>query len=131
MQSYDSKPENESLATYYCDIGLDDADVLYSLMAIKEMEFCGYGLNEMDECSILNNSGILVGNRKFISKNGCRDALYPPFHVPLFKPTALNRVPEVDRTKMLFPINLAEFVYPRGIRIMSAFEVKQLKKTNF
>jgi hypothetical protein len=35
-------------------------------------------------------------------------------------PHILTRVPLIDRSKLLFPINLADFVYPDGIHVISA-----------
>lgn len=43
-------------------------------------------------------------------------------------PHILSRVPLIDRSKLLFPINLADFVYPDGIHAISAQEVLTSKK---
>jgi len=43
-------------------------------------------------------------------------------------PHVLTRVPLIDRSKLLFPINLADFVYPDGIHVISAQQLLTSKK---
>jgi len=50
--------------------------------------------------------------------------------VSKFQPRVLSRVPSIDRSKLLFPINIADFVYADGVQVMSAHQVKVLKEEN-
>ena len=52
------------------------------------------------------------------------------FHVPRFQPDVLVKVPEVDRAKMMFPINIADFIFKDGVQVMSVHEVRRLKELN-
>lgn len=42
----------------------------------------------------------------------------------------LVRVPEVDRARMLFPINIADFLFKDGVQVISAYEVKKLREAD-
>lgn len=89
---------------------MDDADIAHSIMTVKEMEYKGYGLN--DKFNEMSNHGILSGERPYISppfKNQLKNI--PQFKVPKFQPAVLARVPTIERSKLLFPINLADFIY--------------------
>ena len=64
------------------------------------------------------NSGILRGDMPYIydktKHEGSQDYL-PKFRVPKFQPRVLSRVPSIERSKMMFPINLADFIFEDGI----------------
>jgi hypothetical protein len=45
---------------------MDDADILHSIMSVKEMISIGYTLNANHNCDISNNCGLLSGNQPFI-----------------------------------------------------------------
>jgi hypothetical protein len=45
---------------------MDDADIFHSIMTVKEMINCNYGLNDWQHDDIINNSGVLTGDRIFI-----------------------------------------------------------------
>ena len=105
--------------SYFCTLGMDDADIFHSIMTVKEMIHCGYGLNTWQHDDVINNSGVLTGDRPFIDKGNDFGGL-PRFHVPKFQPHVLSRVPSIDRSKLLFPINIADFVYADGVQVLSA-----------
>lgn len=50
--------------------------------------------------------------------------------MPVFQPKILSKVPEVDRAKLLFPINLADFLFKDGLRVMSAHEIYEKRAEN-
>jgi len=72
-------------------VGMEDPDIVHSMMSVKEMIFKNYQLNAYTD-DIANNSGVLTGNRPFIYPNAL-----PKFHVPNFQPKVLARVPQVER----------------------------------
>ena len=47
----------------------------------------------------------------------------PKFRVPKFQPAVQARVPTVERSKLIFPINLADFIYSDGISVVGINEV--------
>lgn len=111
--------------SYFCTIGMEDADIVHTIMTVKEMIHCDYQLNAFLHDELQSNQGILTGERSFFV-----DPHNPKFHVPIFQPQILSRVPSVDRSKLLFPINLADFVYPDGVQVMSATEVLKKKQSH-
>jgi hypothetical protein len=40
------------------------------------------------------------------------------------------RVPKVDRPKILFPINIADFMFKDGVQVISAKEVEDMTSQN-
>ena len=103
-------------------IGMDDADIAHSIMTVKEMEHKGYGLN--GKVDVMSNDGILTGDRPFIQSPLKRELKnIPQFKVPKFQPAVLSRVPTIERSKLLFPINLADFIYQDGIQIIGSNEM--------
>lgn len=89
----------------------------------------------------ISNHGILTGDRPFIGKtkifskssssssapaatpSGQEEQL-PRFRVPKVQPRVLSRVPSIERSKLLFPINLADFVFKDGVQALSARDVE-------
>jgi len=47
---------------------MEDADIVHTIMTIKEMIYCKYGLNEWQRDDVINNSGVLIGDRPFIAQ---------------------------------------------------------------
>ena len=62
---------------------MEDADIFHSIMTVKEMIFCNYGLNEWQQDDVINNSGVLTGERPFVAQADGLGGL-PRFHVPKF-----------------------------------------------
>lgn len=106
-------------------MGMEDADIVHSVMTVKEMISCGYQLNGSLHDDLVSNEGVLTGDRSFFA-----EPQNPKFHVPIFQPKVLSRVPSVDRSKLLFPINLADFAFPDGVRVISATEVLRRKQSH-
>ena len=104
---------------------MDDPDIAHSCMSIKEMVHFGYELNEFQSCDIANNSDILTGKRSYFKQYGL-----PRLHVPKFQPKVLSRVPQVERSRLIFPLNIADFLFKDGVQVMSGREVEQLLRTN-
>lgn len=50
--------DHGQLASYFCTIGMMDTDVIHTIMAVKEMIYCGYQIEKG-----INNSEILTGER--------------------------------------------------------------------
>ena len=91
---------------------MDDADIGHTIMSIKDMIYAGYYLKE--DQGIVINSGILSGNMPYINdqiKSDCASVKLPKFRIPKFQPRVLTRVPSIERSKMMFPINLADFIF--------------------
>jgi hypothetical protein len=61
MQRFDEKRGKDQLVSYFCTVGMQDHDIIHTLMTIKEMINSGYGLNEWQDDDLLNNSGVLTG----------------------------------------------------------------------
>lgn len=78
-------------------------------MTVKEMISSEYQLNGQTD-PISNNSGVLTGDRPYFKG----DAL-PKFHVPKFQAKVLSRVPNIERQKLLYPINISDFVFKNGV----------------
>lgn len=118
---------------------MDDADIVYTIMAVKEMIHYGYELNEAQFDDLIANGVILDGelpfdtkqktdsnpasmrNSNYLSNNAKYSPLseYPRFHVPKFQAKVLSRAPHINRSKLLFPINLAEFAFADGVSVKS------------
>jgi hypothetical protein len=114
----------EQLVSYYCSVGMRESDIIHSLMTVKEMIYCGYQLNEYLFDDMVNNSKILTGEREFFETDPQTGIdTVPKWHVPVFQPFVIQQVPTIDRSSLLFPINMADFIYPKGVRILSAYEV--------
>jgi len=64
VTKFDNASHNDQIVQYFSIIGMNDPDILHSVMTIKEMIQGGYCLNGDD----LDNSGVLTGNRPFIAK---------------------------------------------------------------
>lgn len=101
---------------------MDDPDIAQTIMTVKEMICFKYELNQLKE-NVANNSGILTGDRPYL-----QDSRLPKFHVPVFQPKVLSQVPKVDRAKLLFPINVADFLFKDGVRVWSAAEMQGYKE---
>ena len=46
LQKFDNANNHDQLVQYFATIGMDDADIVHSIMTVKEMIKCGYCLNE-------------------------------------------------------------------------------------
>ena len=66
------------MVSYFCTIGMEDADIVHTIMTIKEMIFCDYCLNDFQYDDLVSNSGVLSADRPYMT-----DKL-PKFHVPKF-----------------------------------------------
>lgn len=115
-------------------VGMDDADALHTVMSVKEMIYCGYGLNEHQMDAKITNHGILTGDRPFIGDTrifaktrsfGKEQEKLPRFAVPKVQPRVLARVPSLERSKLLFPINFADFVFKDGVQALSVRDVER------
>lgn len=126
LQKFDQARGHDQLVSYFCSIGMEDADIVHSIMTVKEMIHCDYGLNDFQHDDLVSNAGVLDGDRPFMSDKGA----LPRLHVPKFQPQTLSRVPSVDRSKLLFPINLADFAFPDGVQVISAQQVLHLKQSH-
>ena len=59
MKNWDVQSrENDQLASYFCTIGMQDTDIMHTIMAVKEMIYCNYVVD-----SEIDNSEILTGSR--------------------------------------------------------------------
>jgi len=85
VQRIDQMRGQEQLVSYYCSIGMREADIIHSVMTTKEMLHCGYSLNEYLFDEKVNNSQILTGERRFfeVDPNTGLDVT-PRWHVPVF-----------------------------------------------
>jgi hypothetical protein len=90
------------------------------------MVYAGYLINDFSKITHMDNSAILTGRLSFLESKATKEPL-PKFQLPVFQPTVLQRVPEVDNGRILFPISLPDFVYPDGVRVLSGFEVETRK----
>ena len=79
LQKFDQARGHDQLVSYFCTIGMEDADIVHSIMSVKEMIFCDYQLNESQHDELESNYGILTGDRSFFV-----DPHNPKFHVPVF-----------------------------------------------
>jgi hypothetical protein len=122
--NHDIAHHNDQSIQYFSLVGMDDADIAHSLMSVKEMIYSGYQLNGYKD-DIANNAGVLSGSRPYIVENG-----WQKFHVPKFQPRALARVPQVERYKLMYPINIADFLFPDGVQVISANEVLRLRQSS-
>lgn len=125
LLKYDLSRGHDQLINYFCIVGMEDADILHSIMTVKEMIHCNYQLNSYLHDDLVSNDGILTGDRAYFA-----DPRNPRFHVPVFQPMVLSRVPSIDRTRLLFPVNLADFIYPDGVQVISASEVLKKKQSH-
>ena len=55
---------------------------------------------------------------------------YPRFHVPKFQARVLSRAPHINRNKLLFPVNLAEFCFTDGVAVKSGQQVFTLLESH-
>jgi hypothetical protein len=78
-------------------------------MTVKEMIYAQYQVNEYNSCILSGNISHFVNNKYH-------------FRVPLFQPAILQKVPSIDNGRILFPLNLPDFVYPEGIRVLTFYE---------
>ena len=100
---------------------MEDADVLHSLLTVKEMIQSNYGPgNELFD-ELLPSSGAWTGEGP--QTIGQYSEPLPRFMAPIFQPKVLTRVPSIDRSRLLFPLNIADFIYEKGVKVMSAREV--------
>lgn len=76
VSKFDNLNHNDQLVQYFSIIGMDDPDILHSMMSIKEMIYMKYEINEHTD-DIANNSGILTGDRPYIKRGNL-----PKYHVP-------------------------------------------------
>ena len=51
----------------------------------------------------------------------------PKYQAPIFQPKLIQKVPEVDNGRVVFPFSIPDFIYPKGVRVLSSFEVEQKK----
>ena len=81
----------------------------------------------------LSNHGILTGDRPFVGDTrifaksrtlGQEQEGLPRYTVPKVQPRVLSRVPSIERSKLLFPINFADFVFKDGVQALSVREVE-------
>ena len=110
---------------------MHDKDILNTLMTVKEMIYCEYGLNCFQLDNLVNNSGILTANRPYFCQTGKKCCKCDQtFQVPTFQPALISRLPSVNRCKFHLPVNFVDFVYPNGLRVLSKVEVNQRKINN-
>lgn len=57
--------EDNALAQYFATIGMEDADIVYTVMAVKEMIHYGYELNDAQFDDLIANGVILDGELPF------------------------------------------------------------------
>jgi hypothetical protein len=57
--------EDNPLALYFATVGMDDADIAHSIMAVKEMIHYGYELNDAQFDELIANGVILDGELPF------------------------------------------------------------------
>lgn len=50
--------DSDELASYFCTIGMQDTDIIHTIMAVKEMIACEYVID-----AEIDNSQILTGER--------------------------------------------------------------------
>ena len=81
----------------------------------------------------LSNHGVLTGDRPFVGDTrifaksrafGQEQEEMPRYTVPKVQPRVLSRVPSIERSKLLFPINFADFVFKDGVQALSVREVE-------
>lgn len=101
---------------------MEDADILHSLMTVKEMIQQNYGPGSISMDELLPSSGAWTGE----GPQTIGEPL-PRFIAPVFQPKVLSRVPSIDRSRLLFPLNVADFIYDNGVRVMSSLEVLLIK----
>lgn len=67
---YDQKEDlsDGNLAIYFTTIGMEDSDIVYTAMAVKESIKCGYTLNDFQTDDLVANSSILKGESQHINK---------------------------------------------------------------
>ena len=96
ISKFDNACMHEHIVQYFTILGMHDPDIVHSIMTIKEMIYCNYSLNDYQDDDILQNSGILRGERKYFrpqydySEHNKVATHYnahltpPRFHVPIF-----------------------------------------------
>ena len=79
LLKHDLSRGHDQLINYFCIVGMEDADILHSIMTVKEMIYCNYQLNSFLYDDLVSNEGILTGDMAFFS-----DQRNPRFHLPIF-----------------------------------------------
>ena len=67
---------------------MEDSDIVHTIMAVKEMLYCGYRLNPDQADDLVANAGILTGDMPYIRDNlgqgKSTQRAVPKFHTPNF-----------------------------------------------
>lgn len=105
VHKLDTANYNEQIVQYFSIVGMDDPDIAHSLMSVKEMIHCKYEVNSSEQ---FNNDEILTGklNGRFELQN---------YRLPIFQANVLARVPQVDRARLFFPVNICDFIFDEGV----------------
>jgi hypothetical protein len=65
VSKFDLASNNDQIVQYFSILGMNDPDILHSIMAVKEMIYCRYCLNDDQD---VENSGVLYGERPYFAE---------------------------------------------------------------
>ena len=74
------------LVSYFTIMGMEDSDIVHTVMAVKEMLHAGYKLNDQQYDDLVSNAGILNGDVPYLrdDREQRPEKILPKFRAPTF-----------------------------------------------